>query len=54
MCQMSMKLPDMFDQNPPNTIDKIVAKHIPIKKQSQTSTSVTNNPNDSYDIWDLV
>ena len=24
MCQMSMKLPAMFDQNPPHTFDKIV------------------------------
>ena len=26
MCQMSMKLPAMFDQNPPYTFDKIVKK----------------------------
>ena len=31
MCQMSMKLPAMFDQNPPHTLDKIVAKQIPVK-----------------------
>ena len=24
MCRMSMKLPAMFDQNPPHTFDKIV------------------------------
>ena len=28
MCQMSMKLPDMFNQNPPHTFDKIVKKKI--------------------------
>ena len=28
MCQMSMKLPAMFDQNPPHTFDKIVKKLI--------------------------
>ena len=26
MCQMSMKLPAMFDQIPPHTFDKIVKK----------------------------
>ena len=26
MCQMSMKLPAMFDQNPPYAFDKIVKK----------------------------
>ena len=26
MCQMSMKLLAMFDQNPPHTLDKIVKK----------------------------
>ena len=26
MCQMYMKLPTMFDQNPPHTFDKIVKK----------------------------
>ena len=31
MCQISMKLPDMFDQNHPHTLDQIVAKHIPMK-----------------------
>ena len=28
---MLMKLPAMFDQNPPHTLDQIVAKHILIK-----------------------
>ena len=28
---MSMKLPAMFDQNPPHTLDQIVAEHIPMK-----------------------
>ena len=31
MCQMSMKLPAMFDQDPPHTLDQRVAKHIPMK-----------------------
>ena len=31
MYQMSMKLPVIFDQNPTHTLDKIVAKHIPVK-----------------------
>ena len=31
---MSMKLPAMFDQNPPHTLEQIVAKHIPMKKIS--------------------
>ena len=41
MGQMSMKLPAMFDQNPPHTLDQIVAKHIPIKL-SQTLTLSQN------------
>ena len=28
---MSLKLPAMIDQNPPNTVAHIVAKHIPMK-----------------------
>ena len=32
MCQMSMKLPAMFDQNPPHTFDKIVKKTHNYKK----------------------
>ena len=35
MCQMSMKLPAMFDQNPPHTFDKIVKKLITTKKLSK-------------------
>ena len=31
MCQMSMKLPAMFDQNPPHTFHKIVKKLITTK-----------------------
>ena len=31
MWQMSMKLPAMFDQNPPHTFDKIVKKLITTK-----------------------
>ena len=38
MCQMSMKLPAMFDQNPPNTFDKIVKKLITTKNASLTLT----------------
>ena len=35
MCGLSMKLSDMFDQNPPCTLDKIREKPIPIKMLSQ-------------------
>ena len=35
MCQMSMKLSAMFDQNPPYTLDQILAKQIPLKMISQ-------------------
>ena len=42
MCQMSMKLPDMFNQNPPHTFDKIVKKNHNNKKCSQ---SLILNPN---------
>ena len=31
MCQMSMKLPAMFRQNPPHTFDKIVKKLLTTK-----------------------
>ena len=31
MCQMSMKIPAMFDQNPPHTFDKIVKKLLTTK-----------------------
>ena len=31
MCQMSMKLPAMFDQIPPHTFDKIAKKLITTK-----------------------
>ena len=31
MCQMSMKFPAMFDQNPIRTLDKIVEKQITTK-----------------------
>ena len=34
MCQVSMKLPVMFDQNPPHTFDKIVRKLITTKMLS--------------------
>ena len=42
MCQMSMKLPAMFDQNPPHTFDKIVKKLITTKKRSQSLTLTPN------------
>ena len=35
MCQMSMKHPAMFDQNPPHTFDKIVKKLITTKTLSK-------------------
>ena len=35
MCQMSMKLPAMFDQNPPHTFDKIVKKLMTTKTLSK-------------------
>ena len=35
MCQMSVKLPVVFDQNPPNTFDKIVKNHITTKTLSK-------------------
>ena len=31
MCRMSVKLPAIFDQNPPHSPAQIVAKHIPMK-----------------------
>ena len=36
MGQISIKLPAMFDQNPPHTFDKIVEKQITTKKRSQS------------------
>ena len=35
MCQMSMKLLAMFDQNPPHTLDKIVKKLVTKKTLSK-------------------
>ena len=35
MCQMSMKLFVMSDQNPPHSFDKIVEKHITTKTLSK-------------------
>ena len=35
MCQMSMKLPSMFDQNPSHTFDIIVEKQITKKTLSK-------------------
>ena len=31
MCQMSMKLPEMFDQNPPNIFEEILENKITTK-----------------------
>ena len=42
MCQMSMKLPAMFDQNPPHTFDKIVEKTRNYKKCPQSLTLTPN------------
>ena len=42
MCQMSMKLLAMFDQNPPHTLDKIVKKCKTTKKRSQSLTLTPN------------
>ena len=39
---MSMKLPAMFDQNPPYTFDKIVKKTHNNKKRSQSLILTTN------------
>ena len=35
MCHMSMKLPAMFDQNPPHTFDKIVKNSLQQKMLSK-------------------
>ena len=42
MCQMSMKLPAMFDQNPPHTIDKIVKKSL--KKHATCEKNLAGGP----------
>ena len=41
MCQKSMKLPAMFEQNPPQTLDQTAAKQIQIKR----CQSLTLSPN---------
>ena len=33
---MSLKLPAMFDQNPPHTLGQIVGEHIPMKNDLKT------------------
>ena len=43
MCPRSMKVPAMFDQNPPHTFDKIGKKPITTKKKR--SQSLTLGPN---------
>ena len=35
MCQISMKLPVMFDENPPHTFDKIVENRLQQKTLSK-------------------
>ena len=40
MCQMAMKLPAMFDQNPTHTFDKIVKKLITTKTLSKLDLGV--------------
>ena len=42
MCQMSVKLPAMFDQTPPHTFGKIVNKPITSKKRYQSLTLTPN------------
>ena len=42
MCHLFRKLSDTFNQNPPHILDKILVKHIPVKKHSQ---SLTLSPN---------
>ena len=42
MCQMSIKLPAMFDPNPPHTFDKILKKLITTKKCSKSLTLTPN------------
>ena len=44
MCQMTMKFPAMFDENPPHTIDKIVKK-LTTTKNAQSLTSSPNIKN---------
>ena len=39
---MPIKLPAMFDKNPPHTIEKIVKKLITTKKHSQSLTLTPN------------
>ena len=41
-CHLVMKRFDMFDQTPSHILEKIVAKHTEVKKQSQ---SLTLGPN---------
>ena len=43
MCQMSMKLPATFDQNPPHTFDKIVKKSKQPSKLDPQSLTLTPN-----------
>ena len=42
MCQMSMKLPAMFDQNAPHIFDKLPKKLVTTKKRSQSLTLTPN------------
>ena len=52
MCQMSMKLPAMFDQNRPHTLDQIVAKHIPMKNDLKKKNATQKKfEQGSLSIW---
>ena len=45
MCQMSMKLSAMFEQNPPHAFDKIVEKHITTKTAFKCHGHTTHSKN---------
>ena len=44
MCQMSLMLPAMFDQNPPHTFDKIVKKLIKTKNALYLTSKLDLDP----------
>ena len=43
MCHMSMKLPAMFDENPPHTFDKILFEKTQNNKKPSQSLTFTPN-----------
>ena len=54
MCQMSMKLPDIFYQNPPHTLDQMVAKHIQMKNDLALTLSInvkSHSKNSKISTW---